>query len=251
MENKILARRPRAHKASQAEARTRQHGYTEIEVTKRLIAAIFEHRLPPGQRITEEQLSQTFNVSRTVVRQSITKLSEIGVFKKTPNLGCEVASPTRDQARKMLQVREIVEPALVQQIARDRTEQQLAVLRAHIVTENEARSRQERATLVRLTGEFHLKLAEASENPYIIRLMTELQVLTCLAILVHAEAEAGCPRDEHSAIVDAIARRDGDTAQREMRHHLHHIASDLKLDRAEPETSLENAFKWLRDGGRQ
>lgn len=224
----------------------RVHGYTEIEVTRKLILAIFEHRLPPGQRITEAQLSEAFNVSRTVVRQSIAKLSEIGVFKKTPNLGCEIASPSRTEARNLLQVREIIEPALVKGLADTRTEAQLMVLREHIAQENEARLKQDRSTLIRLTGEFHLKLAEMSGNPYLIRMMTELQVLTCLAILVHAEDESGCPRDEHSSIVAAIETGNGEAARKEMLHHLKHVAADLKLNRSEPEYSIEDAMQWLR-----
>jgi len=225
----------------------RLHGYTELEITRKLILAIFEQRLPPGQRITEVQLSEAFNVSRTVVRQSITKLSEIGVFKKMPNQGCTIASPSRDEARKMLQVREMVEPAMVRTIAQSRTQEDLALLHNHIAMENEARLKQDRSTLVRLTGEFHLKLAEMSGNPYLVRLITELQVLTCLAILVHAEAEKGCPRDEHSTIVAAIERGDGETAHDEMLHHLKHITEELKLDRSEPEPNLHAAFQWLRD----
>jgi DNA-binding GntR family transcriptional regulator len=224
----------------------RVHGYTEVEITRKLILAIFEQRLPPGQRITESQLSETFDVSRTVVRQSIARLSEIGVFKKTPNLGCEIASPTRDEARRMLEVREMVEPAVVKGLASNRTPAQLTALHEHIAMESEARLKHDRSTLVRLTGEFHLKLAEMSGNPYIIRLMTELQVLTCLAILVHAEAESGCPRDEHSSIVSAIERADGESAGKDMLHHLKHIASDLRLDRPEPENNLQNAMAWLR-----
>ncbi|WP_337184035.1 GntR family transcriptional regulator [Shinella sp.] len=224
----------------------RIHGYTEMEVTRKLILAIFEQRLPPGLRITEAQLSEAFDVSRTVVRQSIAKLSEIGVFKKTPNQGCTIASPNRDEARKMLHVREMVEPAMVRGIAETRTPEHLAALHEHIAMEGAARLRQDRSTLVRLSGEFHLKLAEMTGNPYLIRLMTELQVLTCLAILVHAEAETGCPRDEHSAIVAAIERGDGEAASHEMAHHLKHITADLKLDRAEPEPNLENAMLWLR-----
>ena len=224
----------------------RIHGYTEMEVIRKLILAIFEQRLPPGLRITETQLSEAFDVSRTVVRLSIAKLSDIGVFKKTPNQGCTIASPSRDEVRKMLQVREMFEPAIVRSLAEARTPAHLDALHEHIAMEGEARLRHERSTLVRLSGEFHLKLAEMTGNPYLIRLMTELQVLTCLAILVHAEAETGCPRDEHSAIVAAIERGDGETASTKMLHHLKHIAADLKLDRNEPEPNLENAMLWLR-----
>ena len=90
-----------------------------------------------------------------------------------------------------------------------------------------------------------MKLAEINGNPYLIRCMTELQVLTCLAILVHAERDLGCPRDEHSDIVKAIAQGDGDTASAAMAHHLDHIREELQLDSAEAEPDLESAFRWL------
>lgn len=225
----------------------RRHGYTESEVTRRLILAIFEQRLPPGQRITEAQLAATFQVSRTIVRQSMTKLSQIGVFTKTPNLGCTIASPSRREARMMLEMREIIEPAVVRMVAATRTPEQMAVLHDHIAMENEAREAGNRSTLVRLTGEFHLKLAEMTRNPHLVRAITELQVLTCLAILVHAESETGCPRDEHSVIVAAIGEGDGARAAAEMIHHLRHVAEELRLESSEPEPNLENAFRWLSE----
>lgn len=227
------------------EGTLRRHGYTESEITRRLIEAIFEQRLPPGERITESQLAEIFGVSRTVVRLSMSKLSEIGVFKKTPNLGYTIASPSRAEARMMLDVRKMIEPEVVRMVARSRSENDMARLLDHIRSENTARELGDRSTLVRLSGEFHLKLAEISGNIYLVHILTQLQVLTCLAILVHAESETGCPRDEHSSMVQAIADGDGDRAAAEMNHHLKHIAEELQLGVERPEPSLESAFRWL------
>jgi len=231
-------------------SRKRRHGYTEQEITRRLIEAIFEHRLPPGERITEAKLAEIFGVSRTVVRASMGKLSEIGVFKKTPNLGYTIAAPSRAEARMMLDVRKMIEPGMVHSIALTRSAEDLERLNHHIATEEAARNAGDRSTLVRLTGEFHLKLAEISGNVYLVHMLTQLQVLTCLAILVHAESETGCPRDEHSSIVRAIAVGDGGKAAAEMAHHLSHIADELQLDRPRPEPSLESALQWLGGLGR-
>lgn len=226
-----------------------RRGYAEREITRRLISAIFEQRLPPGARITEGQLAEAFSVSRTVVRQSMNRLSEMGVFKKTPNQGCTIAEPSRFEARMMLDTRLIMEPHIADLVAKTWTPAGLRILRDHLALEDAARRAGDRSTLVRLTGEFHPKLAEITGNPYLIRITTELQVLTCLAILVHAERETGCPRDEHSMIVDAIARRDGEAAAAAMTHHLRHVVVELQLDRAEPERNLASAFHWLSIGG--
>jgi DNA-binding GntR family transcriptional regulator len=66
----------------------RQRGRTADEITRRLVRAIFEHRLPPGTRITEDKLSRTFGVSRTLARQATSQLCEMGVFVKKPNHSC-------------------------------------------------------------------------------------------------------------------------------------------------------------------
>jgi len=224
-----------------------KHGYAASEITRRLILAIFEQRLPPGARITESQLAEAFNVSRTVVRLSMNKLSEIGVFIKTPNIGHVIASPSRREAGMMLEMRHMIEPPMARAIAMQCSDEHLRLLEDHIRMEAEARAHNDRARLVRLTGEFHMKLAEISGNPYLIRCMTELQVLTCLAILVHAENDLGCPRDEHSDIVKAIAKGDGDAAYAMMAHHLDHIREELQLDSQEAEPDLESAFEWLRN----
>lgn len=226
-------------------ASPRRHGYTETEITRKLISAIFEQRLPPGERITENQLAEAFGVSRTVVRLSMSKLSEIGVFKKVPNLGYTIAAPTRAEARMMLDVRKMIEPGMVRGVALTKNAKQLKVLYDHVQMEKRARDAGDRSTLVRLTGEFHLTLAEISGNIYLVNILTQLQVLTCLAILVHAESEEGCPRDEHSRIVEAIDKGDGDAAAAEMAKHIDHIASELQLDSAHEEPSLESAFRWL------
>ncbi len=226
-------------------ARTRRHGYTESEITRRLITALFEQRMPPGERITENQLAEAFGVSRTIVRLSMGKLSEIGVFKKTPNIGYTIAAPTRSEARMMLDVRKMIEPDMARSVARSRSAKHLKLLSDHVQMEQRARDDGDRPTLVRLSGEFHLKLAELSGNIYLVNILTQLQILTCLAILVHAESETGCPRDEHSQIVAAIKARDGEAAAAQMAHHLDHIAAELQLDSVHEEPSLESAFRWL------
>lgn len=222
----------------------KSHGKSEAEIRRRIVQAVFEQRMRPGERITEEQLAAAFDVSRTVVRQAMARLAQDGILEKLPNVGSTVASPSRKQTRDILSIRKMVEPEIVRALAASVSEKGLAKLRAHLAEEVDARNRGDRGTLVRLTGEFHLLLAELEGNELLTRLMTGLQALTCLAILLHAEREDGCPPDEHSTIVAAIAAGDGEAAAGEMLRHLRHVEKDLHLDRPEPKSTLA----WLRGG---
>jgi len=139
----------------------------------------------------------------------------------------------------------MVEPELIRQIVRSASASDLRLLDEHLVLEQEARLTGDRSGLIRLTGEFHLKLAELAGNPYLASFMMKLQVLTCLAILVHADGEAGCPRDEHADIVHKIKIRDTEGAVQQMLTHLQHIELELRLEEVRPGRLLEDTFRWL------
>ncbi|WP_292302912.1 GntR family transcriptional regulator [Mesorhizobium sp.] len=222
------------------------HGKSEAEIRRRILQAIFEMRLPPGERLTEEQLAETFEVSRTVVRQAIARLAQDGILVKMPNIGTTVAAPTRKETRDILAVRKMVEPDIVRMLAAGTVSGGLERIDAHLAKEKAARNEGDRGTLVRLTGEFHLLLAEVAGNHVLTRLMTGLQTLTCLAILLYAEQDEACPPDEHRRIAESIAAGQGERGARQMLEHLQHVEVDLHLDRPDPASPISDTIAWLR-----
>jgi len=201
--------------------------------------------MPPGARLTEEALAETFDVSRTVIRQVIARLSQDGILIKLPSGATLVAAPSRREARQMLAVRRMIEPEIVKTLAVGAKHLSLVELLAHLAEEDNARRAGDRGALVRLTGEFHLHLARLTGNEILIRLMTELQALVCLAILLYASGDDACPEDEHQRIVEAIAAEDGSSAAALMLHHLNHIEADMRLDEPRPEVRISEALDWL------
>ncbi|WP_281063244.1 GntR family transcriptional regulator [Ancylobacter gelatini] len=205
-------------------------GRSEAVIRSRILQAIFERRLPPGEKLTEERLAELFGVSRTVVRQALARLAQDGIVEQQPNRGAFVAAPTRADAAHVLAARAVVEPEIAANVACSCGAPALARLRGHIAMEDQARASGDRAALVRLTGEFHVTLAEAAGNPVFVRLLTELHALSSLAILLYARGEhAACPPHEHGAIVAAIERGDAAEAARLMRTHIAHVASEMDL----------------------
>lgn len=228
----------------------RIRGQTEQHIRRLLLQAIFEQRIPPGVRLTEEALAQTFNVSRTVIRQVIARLAQDGVLVKRDSGATHVASPSKAEARQILAVRRMIEPEVVRSLAANSKTHSYIEIMAHLDAEDKARRASDRGTLVRLTGEFHLLLVQMTQNAILVRLMAELQALTCLAILLYAAGDEACPEDEHRRIVEAIQAGHGETAAELMLHHLHHIGQDLKVDAdARTEAQVATALSWLRRHG--
>ncbi|MCK0206578.1 GntR family transcriptional regulator [Starkeya koreensis] len=227
-----------------AEPPATARGRSEQVIRARILEAIFERRLTPGEKLTEDRLAELFGVSRTVVRQALARLAQDGIVELHPNRGAFVAAPSRTDARHVMEARAVVEPEVAQAAACGCDAHGLERLRRHIAREDEVRAADDRASLVRLTGEFHVMLAEVAGNPVFVRLLTELQALSSLSILLYAQGgRTACPRGDHGAIVAAIGRGEPEAAARLMREHIAHVAADLELSEpAGPAEGLAQAL---------
>lgn len=206
-------------------------GASVEEITDKILAAIWEHRLPPGTKLVEEKLAEVFGVSRTKIRLALGKLSHDSILTVEPNRGTFVSSPTVEQARQVFDARRVVEACLVKELAATAKKEQLSRLRKCTSQEAEARARNDRRAIIRLSGEFHVLVAEASNNAYLSKYMRELCSLTCLVIALYdAPGVPSCPHHEHDEIVDALEARDGERASALMVEHLTHVESTLRLE---------------------
>jgi DNA-binding GntR family transcriptional regulator len=199
-------------------------------ITDRITNAIMEQRLPPGAKLAEERLAAAFKVSRTKIRQVLNGLAKHGLVDLFPNRGAYVASPSVQQSLDLFATRRLVEPEIIRNVIVRATTADLKRLRTHLAKEARARADADRRAIIKLSGEFHLLLAELAQNTFIAKLMSELCPLTCLIIALYDSPQAAaCPQDEHSRIVDAIERRDAAAAVRLMLHHLEHVERALQL----------------------
>jgi len=215
------------------------------EISDKILGAVWEHRLPPGTKLVEDKLASVFGVSRTKIRLALAKLSHDGILTVEPNRGTFVSSPSVAEARQVFAARRVLEPALMQELCRAPLRREhLSKLRKNIALEAEARTRNDRRATIRLSGEFHTLIAEATQNPYLVRYMRELCSLTCLVIALYdAPGIPACPHHEHTAIVDALEASDADRACALMVDHLTHVENTLRLEMpADEEIDLEAVF---------
>lgn len=210
-------------------------------IRDRILTAVLEHRLPPGAKLVEDRLAELFETSRAQVRDALARLADEGVVTTIPNRGAFIASPTPEETREVFEARRVIEPALVRRLIARRDTQAVARLRALVKEEEAARARQDRPTMVRLSGEFHIRLAEDAGNRMLARSMRTLASLTCLAIFLYDAPHAtACREDEHALLLSAIERRRADRAAQLMLEHLDHIEASLDL-RAPREAEVDLA----------
>lgn len=233
--------RPARRGASQARLQ-RENAHDEIY--EKIYAAILEHRLHPGTKLVEERLAEIFAVSRARIREVLARLAHEQIVELYPQRGAFVAKPTIEQALDVFEARRLIEPAVLRRLIETLTPEKLARLRGHQELELDARRRDDKRAVIRLSGEFHSLAAELAGNTALARSMRELTVLTCLMIFLYdAPTTTSCRADEHSQIIDAIAKRDTSRAERLMLEHLDHIEGSMKLESIAAQVDLEAVFK--------
>ena len=200
-------------------------------IVERIYKAVMEQRLAPNTKLSEALLCETFGVGRMRVRRALLLLSSQGLIELQSNRGAYVACPDKSEANDVFAARMLIEPPLVRQLAQKSANIDLTVLIDHIALEDAAREKNERTEIIRLSGEFHTKLAQATGNKFIFRMMRELVTRTSLIVgLFGSSQNASCPDDEHSKILQAIQTKNTKLAEQLLISHLNHIQGGLDME---------------------
>jgi len=215
-------------------ADTPESGTAEASATEAiylsLLSAIMEHRLLAGTKLVEERLCEVTGASRARIRQVFARLAHEKLVTLVPNRGAFIASPTVEEAHQVFQTRQVIEPELAATLARHATPAKVRSLQRHAQEEDAARARGDRAAVIRLSGEFHILLAEMAGNAILEKVIREMVSLTCLIITLYDRPGApACPEHEHRDLIAAIEKRDEGAARALMREHLEHIEGSLDL----------------------
>jgi DNA-binding GntR family transcriptional regulator len=192
--------------------------------------AIHEHRLPPGTRLAEQELSEIFGVSRTVVRAGLQELAHGRLVTLKANRGAWVSKPGPDEAREVFEARELVEPRTAREAARKAQPAQIDRLRQHLLEEQEALANREYGRALRLSGTFHIEIARIAGQQTLLEFIETLVGRSALIIALFWRNErARCDSHCHSTLLAAIARHDGTEAEEIMKSHLVDIHSALRF----------------------
>ncbi|MEW2520955.1 FadR/GntR family transcriptional regulator [Actinacidiphila alni] len=211
------------------------------QLVQQLGQMIVSGDLGADRPLVPEEIGQRFEVSRTVVRESLRVLEAKGLVSARPNVGTRVRpvsdwnlldpdiiewrafGPQRDdQRRELLELRWTIEPLAARLAAghgREDVQQRLAdmaEIMAHAAAQGDA------LTFSRADAEFHALLLQVAGN----RMLEHLSGIVSSALHVSGGPATGCDRPGdtsvglHQRIVEALAESDGVTAEAAMRQLL-------------------------------
>jgi DNA-binding GntR family transcriptional regulator len=205
------------------------------EVYEKIWNAIMDHSLPPETRLVEERLCEIFGLGRTRLRQVLQRLAHERVVTLMPNRGAMVSKPSIREAREVFAARRVIEAGIVDSFIEAATRADLKRVHDHLVREKVAWRENNRRAMLKLSGEFHLVIAEVAGNSILLELLRDLVSRSSLIIAVYQPpGTPPCPPDDHQELVAALERRDR-AASALMVRHLEHLLAELRLE--EPSAS--------------
>jgi DNA-binding GntR family transcriptional regulator len=216
---------------------------SEAWIYDQVFGAILEQRLRPETKLTENDLCDVFGVSRTIIRKVLLRLSLDRVVELRPNRGAIIAAPDPGEVRDIFDARRLLEDGIVAAAAKKCRPGDAAALKTMLRQEHACIRAQDMSGAIRLSGDFHLKLADIAENRPLRELLRQLVAQTSLAIARYVPAGQGmCNDDDHDRLIAAIAGGDIDLSRTIMREHLSACEGRLMLEIPEAHSDLREVF---------
>ena len=208
---------------------------TSETIAAALSLAIHEHRLAPGTKLGEDELSEIYGVSRTIVRAGLQSLSHQQIVEIKRNRGAFVAQPNLVEAREVFEARELLEPQTARRAALKALPKDVEILKAHILEEHAAIDAGELGRALDLSGLFHLEIARIANQQTVANMITVLIARSSLIIALYWKRESAlCESIAHHSLIKAIAEKNGKQAEELMQSHLVDLHSALNLHERAP-----------------
>ena len=203
--------------------------------------AIIELRLQPGEPLREATMAEQLGVSKTPVREALARLEQEGLVETTSFKGAVVSGYSPQDLQEIYELRELLEGAAVRAAAATASPETVARLEGLVNESRDLRSKDDLEGLAALLGTFDLVIYDQVANERIRALIENLKAhlarIGRLSEEIPGRVKASV--EEHAAIVDAIAARDADGAERAMRAHIRSVLGDQLEAAASPSATGE------------
>ena len=195
---------------------------------------IVEGLVAMGSKISEPELARHYDISRSTLRDALSRLEGCGLLERKANVGYRVVTLSTEKLLEIFRVRESLEGMACNLAAKNMSNAQIAELKSLLTQHEQNESLQQGEAYYQKEGDldFHFKIVFGSGNGLLIRLLCE--ELYYLVRMYRYQFGMASPRAkkafrEHHNIIQAIEDKDGELAEILMRRHI--SASRLNVEK--------------------
>lgn len=229
----------------------------KLQVVKNLRQLVYESvrdfvtgiNVPPGAKIDEERLAEELGVSKTPIREALSKLAHDGIVEIIPNRGSFKMTLSEDSIREIMELRDGIEGTAAYLAARHVTPGDIKRMKQIHKPFKGAGLKINLDAYVKADEEFHAILLRLSRNSRIVQLSDNINRFNILLReeLFKDPERVKISMQGHEEIIKALEKKDGDRAERIMKHSiretLRYLLVQFSLKRRE---SLGEAQKGRR-----
>ncbi len=203
------------------------HKPLKEEIFDALHRQIIAGKYAPGDWLRQEEIASQTGVSMTPVREALDLLVASGVAERVPYRGVRVREMNVKDVVEAYGMRLVLEVMIAKEAAKQINPNQIARLEKMIAGMKNVRTLNEVSHIRELSREFHHLIAEITQNDLLIKLYGVVSNafpdwLLYEAIFRNPELLDKSMNDmnrEHTAIVNALKKRDGEkAAQKSIAH---------------------------------
>jgi len=215
------------------------------DVEKELVKYLEDNNFKPGDSMPKEiELAESLGVSRSVIREALSRLRMLGILKSFKRRGLEVSSPDvligldrviipqileKKTMQDLFELRLVLELGLAEILFMRKTDADISELRQILKKESSSKTR---AIRIDSEVEFHGKLYEIAGNPTLSRMQSILRPV--FDYLEKVEEEKGeephLSKVSHSDLVDIIETGTPQQYKEAIKMHLSKIRNIISLD---------------------
>lgn len=181
------------------------------QVYNYVLDQIFHQKFSYGQKISEEEIAQSLNVSRTPIREALRKLESDGLVEILPKRFAQIVTLTADDMRQMGTVKLQLDFLAAQLAVHHGSNSDFTSLERTNEALGKALADHDPYNTLRLDAQFHQEYMAISGNDPLVRFQHQLQTRISLYQSISLREKPDMMShslEEHQAIIDALYSRD-------------------------------------------
>jgi DNA-binding GntR family transcriptional regulator len=194
------------------------------QVVETLRDRIADGRINPGDTIRIEALAREFGISRTPVREAISKLEAQGLVVRRTGYAATVFQPQRREVLELYEMRIALEPLAARQALPNVTPELVAELEELV----QAMDDFEASNWYTLNRHFHRTLYAASDRPFLVGTIDNLIARADPYIRIYFKThDLEQTQRGHRAILSSVQRDDEHALGQAVSDHLAHVVAGI------------------------
>ena len=188
-----------------------RHKVREV-IQKRILQGVY----PTGARLRQVQLAKEFDVSQSVIRESLLELRAVGLVDMKDQLGAFVSTIDSRKLKQAYEIREMMEGLAARLCCDQISREELRELE-QLVDRMRNLPPSQSDQLAHLDREFHKRLLQISRSDMLMKISESYEILQKFS---RAKIQRSSQQDDHYLLLEPIRDNQPDEAERRMREHI-------------------------------